>query len=390
MKKLIFFVVACALVVDATRGATVVGNTIDAAGNPTVDVVRFVPPHTYIAYGTNTVVCWPVRAVVDTNNNFSTFLVGGFYDVYFGGDDTLPPLRVLVPLNDTNVYNLNQVAQLAVNASMFGLGNVTITNFLPNGAITNNQSGVTLSGTFGGSGSSLGGMSPVNWGANVSGSYPYPGVAPFDNVYSYGLGSMVFGMGLVALDDAGEFPTFLCYGSIVQSQFATLWVTWDNLPMDFVDSAGGMFIGGRDFPKWTNTVPEGCLVVSSNLTAGSAVVSPSVIASGSGFVGSAAGETNFLSLTVTNSANLWLANGGTMTCPGVGMVSVSVLVTNTQIVWLTNLTSHICVQMGNTAGAWTNWDNAQLWVNKNDVVSATNVSGAGGSFVGNSSFQMLR
>lgn len=108
------------------HAATVTGNTITAVGDPTVAYVRFLPRSTPIAYGTNTVLGYPVRASVDTNNNFSAKLVGGFYDTYFGNETVIPPLRILVPLNDTNTYTLNQVAQLAVNAGMFGMTNIVI------------------------------------------------------------------------------------------------------------------------------------------------------------------------------------------------------------------------------------------------------------------------
>lgn len=137
MKKFLLNLVVIASLIDApivSRGSTVIGNLIDGGANPaSVTLVRFQPVQpsktvAYLAVNTNTMVPYPAQAIPDMNNNFSVWLVGGFYDTYFGTDKTLPPLRILVPMNDTNTYNLNQVAQLAVNASMFGLGSVTITN----------------------------------------------------------------------------------------------------------------------------------------------------------------------------------------------------------------------------------------------------------------------
>jgi hypothetical protein len=156
MKKLLVNLSVSALLVAApfvSQAATVVGNLIEAGMNPsTVTFLRFQPAQPaknqtpFQALGTNTVMPYPVRATVGTNNNFSAQLVGGFYDTAFGNDPKLQTLRILVPLNDTNTYTLNQVAQLAVNASMFGLSNVTITNYIgvPANVVTNNEAGASL------------------------------------------------------------------------------------------------------------------------------------------------------------------------------------------------------------------------------------------------------
>jgi len=95
----------------------------------------------------------------------------------------------------------------------------------------------------------------------------------------------------------------------------------------------------------------------------------------------AAGLTNFTSITITNSAGAWLT--------AAGIVTASVVLTNSQIAWLTNATSGQCFPMGNTAGVWTNWDNASLLVNSGDSVAVTNISGTGGATLMNSWFQAL-
>lgn len=105
--------------------------------------------------------------------------------------------------------------------------------------------------------------------------------------------------------------------------------------------------------------------------------------------GNAGGLTNFTGLVVTNSPTGYLTSGAFRTMPGLGFVSVSVIVTNTQIVWLTNQTSHAVVWMGNTIGVWTNYDNASLFVNSGDSVCVTNISGTGGGGLVGSWFQAL-
>jgi len=133
--EIIFSAIALLVVASCvSQAATVTGNVITATGNPAVRSIRFVPPKQYQAFGRSTVICYAVPAYCDTNGDFSvTIQPGGFYNAMFGNDPDLPPLRVLIPVGDTNTYTLNQVAQLAVNASMFGLGNVTITNFIVEG-----------------------------------------------------------------------------------------------------------------------------------------------------------------------------------------------------------------------------------------------------------------
>ena len=105
--------------------------------------------------------------------------------------------------------------------------------------------------------------------------------------------------------------------------------------------------------------------------------------------GNGQGLTNLTGLVFTNSsaAGTFLSNGKTQTVNAAGFLTISVILTNTQIVWATNTTSGFCVVMGNTAGVWTNYDNAQLFCNPNDVVLVTNISGSGGAGLVSSYFQ---
>ena len=94
-------------------------------------------------------------------------------------------------------------------------------------------------------------------------------------------------------------------------------------------------------------------------------------------------------LTVTNSTATLLTPGLTNSVAATGFLSVSVVVTNSQIVWLTNLSSHVCVPMGNIVGTWTNWDNAQILCTAGDIVLVTNISGSGGATLVGSQLQVL-
>jgi len=92
-----------------------------------------------------------------------------------------------------------------------------------------------------------------------NGSYP-----PANAVRQFGV---IFGAGLIALDDEA-YPPFVCFGTVYPDVPSTQWQTWDYLPMDIIYSEGGMVIGGRHFQSLVKTtVPEGCLVVASNVTA---------------------------------------------------------------------------------------------------------------------------
>ena len=109
-----------------------------------------------------------------------------------------------------------------------------------------------------------------------------------------------------------------------------------------------------------------------------------------GLQGNAQSLTNFSGLTITNSSTTYLTTGLAATTGAMGLLSVTVSVTNSQIVWLTNNTSHLCTQMGNTAGVWTNYDNASMLCSSNDSVLVTNIAGAGGATLISSFYQVIR
>lgn len=167
--KFKFFFLFVLLALRSCQPATasiITANLTDATGNPAVKFVRFQPRWLYKADGVKTALGVPIRANADASNNIAaTISIGGAYDVYFGNEDKLAPLRVLIPVNDTNTWTLNQVAQLAVNAAMFDMANIVITNIVISDgvALTNNAPSahfgtVTGDTVQGGSGSTLG-----NW-----------------------------------------------------------------------------------------------------------------------------------------------------------------------------------------------------------------------------------
>lgn len=146
MKLIQYILLTTALMVVASHGGTVADNVVDAAGNPAVKFVRFQPIYTRTFSGQKTIMGYPVRANVDSSNNFAAVLVGGYYDTYFG-NDSVPPLRILMPPNDTNTYSLQEVAQLAVNASMFNMTNIVVTHVVYVVGVTNLNAFVTNNDT---------------------------------------------------------------------------------------------------------------------------------------------------------------------------------------------------------------------------------------------------
>ena len=111
----------------AASAATVAGRATDSGLNALTGTIRFVPLSTPQALGTNTV--WDVPSAVPvTNGTFSVSLVGGLYRTETGPWGR--SVRILVPPDDTNVYQFNYVASLATN-----LGTFVWTN--PPGVVTN-------------------------------------------------------------------------------------------------------------------------------------------------------------------------------------------------------------------------------------------------------------
>lgn len=98
------------------QGADVEGNGVDVGLSGLSGRISFVPLSTPMALGTNTV--WDVpKTVMVTNGPFRVSLVGGRYRTEAGpwGKSVF----ILVPPNDTNVYQFNQVAGFATNLGSF-------------------------------------------------------------------------------------------------------------------------------------------------------------------------------------------------------------------------------------------------------------------------------
>ena len=135
--------------------ATVIGSIQDVSARPyggLVNTIQFTPLSCPQRIGTNTV--WPAaRTIRLTNGVFNVNLVGG---LYYAGLVELPmaltpkTVKILVPPNDTNVWQFNDCANLATNVGTF-----LWTNPPPSSAATNvdNAGGtnVNLTGSFSGS-----------------------------------------------------------------------------------------------------------------------------------------------------------------------------------------------------------------------------------------------
>ncbi len=150
-------VLALAQGCEIAPAATVYGTLIDAAGNAGGNYLQFVPPaaQAFTWNGTNyTVTPYPVRCYVNTNNNFSTNLVGGYYKTYFDGTTSgLKPVLIVVP-PDTNTYSFNDCARFATNLPPFLWTNSLILSLAPGSNIlfwTNNTI-LTIASTAGGGG----------------------------------------------------------------------------------------------------------------------------------------------------------------------------------------------------------------------------------------------
>jgi hypothetical protein len=123
----------------------------------------------------------------------------------------------------------------------------------------------------------------------------------------------------------------------------------------------------------TNTAD---LFVLTPISLGTNLVGNTQAIQGSQFIGSAAGLTNFLGLTITNSANSKLVSGGFFTAPGYGSVVVAVTITNNQRCMLSNATTGVYQMMGFYSGLVTNDIGASIPVKLNDSVVLTNLTGA--------------
>jgi len=108
------------------RGATVVGSVQDVtakAYSGQYGFVQFTPLSTPQAIGTNTI--WDVPCVARvTNGLFSVNLVGGYYWATPGSPNKT--VKILVPPNDTNVWQFNDCANLATNLGTFAWTNSPI------------------------------------------------------------------------------------------------------------------------------------------------------------------------------------------------------------------------------------------------------------------------
>ena len=101
------------------------------------------------------------------------------------------------------------------------------------------------------------------------------------------------GFGIIAIDDAGEYPTLSVYGSILSNTPSVLVASWDSFPMDVISSSGGMVIGGRAWPAGsiTNDIGQGNLRVLNNLNVSNLLTAPSLT----------------VSQAITNNGIVWLS-----------------------------------------------------------------------------------
>ncbi len=100
-----------------------------SGGVPSTSTVQLKPLKTQITPGHSVILDSAHWATPDTNGNFAVpNLTGGFYDANFGDPtDTFP---VFVPIGDTNTYTIDQVANLAINASRFLGTNIGVLHVL--------------------------------------------------------------------------------------------------------------------------------------------------------------------------------------------------------------------------------------------------------------------
>jgi hypothetical protein len=142
-----------------SNAAMVIGSIQDVYANPyggRFNTIQFTPLSCPQAIDTNTI--WPVQKTANlTNGVFQVNLVGGIYWAGLIGDSPLngsfgqtpKTVKILVPPNDTNVWQFNTCANLATNLGTFvwtnQAGSTVVTNI-------NNATGtnVNLSGTFSG------------------------------------------------------------------------------------------------------------------------------------------------------------------------------------------------------------------------------------------------
>lgn len=152
--------------------ATVIGNIQDVSFNAyggTVNLMQFTPLSCPQQIGTNTV--WPVQSKIRlTNGLFQIQLAGGLYYAGLIGDvavgQTPKTVKILVPPNDTNIWQFNACASLATNLPIFtwtnGFYNLLAgTNIL----FTTNGAFIVINSTAtgGGSGGSTNGLAGTNY-----------------------------------------------------------------------------------------------------------------------------------------------------------------------------------------------------------------------------------
>ncbi|MEI8289570.1 MAG: hypothetical protein WCH99_08850 [Verrucomicrobiota bacterium] len=233
------------------QGATVTGNAVDSSGNVAVGYVQFKPKtdrvQSVTINGTNyTVVGYPVRADVNpTNNLFSAFLVGGYYQAYFDGDKSpLKPQLILVP-PDSGSYTFNQCLDFATNLVVFYWTNpmttgVFITNKWIGSPLVFDNSG-TKTNTYGGKLTIL--------GSRVQSAYSsatQPASAAFGNgSVASGASSIALGQSATASGQSGfavnqgiasGFMSFAFGASSVASNDYSF--VWSSVPT-YVENFGG-------------------------------------------------------------------------------------------------------------------------------------------------------
>lgn len=166
--------IAVALLVGvfAVRGAMVRGFLVDPSSAPAVMKVAVIADPLAWANGTNTVL--PLKLTVNvTNGLFEQSLEGWLYRIVPPGD-VCPAIRIVVPPNDTNVFELNYLAGLATNLASFRwtntLGRISSRVLVGSGltAVTNSpgEAGESLElsggGGFGSGDVELGPMATLN------------------------------------------------------------------------------------------------------------------------------------------------------------------------------------------------------------------------------------
>ena len=189
-------------------------------------------------------------------------LIGNANTASAGWPTTWPDSAITGQISVTNVYFTNRsdiivTAQrkLAVGTNNLGMNQTTFNTMMGK---------FNLAGAAG-TGFTLGSINPSFHGAGAGGATYYGPLSVF---------------GLVAMDDAGQYASFIALGSINPNMPTIEWQTWDSVYVGAIFPEGGMVVGYTNFPNktvMTNPPSPGSLIVTSNLN-----VFGSISGSGSG------------------------------------------------------------------------------------------------------------